>query len=451
MKKLLLALPLFAGAAWAGTTAYSGAQTEPAYKLLLEQMDSKMFSVTPKDFDGGFMNSEAVTEVRSKEKPDSEPLFLLNHTINHSPVSMVPETARFGAANIITTLDINSVKDEELKKILQAFDTGAPFVVNTDISIDGDSNSKITLNSIDHSDKNGNFKADKSVYEINTTMDGLISGNGNLNNIQILNNKNGGEVALNGASLNFDIKRVKAGSTVQSLFGDAKIEFNMDEMNIVEAGRPLASLTGARLEMEQQFSDEDPVVNFGIGAQSVESEELPIKSFDFNTALNGFSVEKMKSHTAFLVRLQNAADPAEVLLSPEGLDMIRSTFTPGTKLALDLKADSTEGDTDGDVSIWFTGNDSDDGYTGMETVGDLAKAIAGTANIELDRSLLALSPMGQMLDDPIAQAYLTITDDKVILKANLDKLVLQLNDQMLPLELMGGEILQMPLEFLTQM
>lgn len=451
MKKLLLALPLFAGAAWAGTTAYSGAQTEPAYKLLLEQMDSELFSVTPKDFDGGFMNSEAVTEVRSKEEPTEEPLFLLNHKINHSPVSMIPETARFGAANIITTRDIDSVKDEELKQILQAFDTGEPFVVNTDISIDGDSNSKITFNAIDHAHPDGNIKADKSVYEINTTMDGHITGKGNLNNIQLLDIKNGGEVSFKGASLNFDINRIDASTTMQSLFGDAKIEFNMDEMNIVERGQPLANLTGARLEMVQQLTEADPEFKFGIGAKKVESAELPLQSFDFNTALSGFSVEKIRSHTAFLVRLQEAADPTQILMSPEGIDMLRSTFTPGTKLAMDVKADSTEGNTDGKLNIWFTGNGTADGYTGMKTVGDLAKAIAGTANIEMDRSLLALSPMGEMLDDPIAQAYLTITDDSVILNADLDKLILKLNDQMLPLELMGGEMLQMPLEFLTQM
>jgi len=31
MRKLLLALPLVAGASWAGTTYYSSSQSEPAY------------------------------------------------------------------------------------------------------------------------------------------------------------------------------------------------------------------------------------------------------------------------------------------------------------------------------------------------------------------------------------------------------------------------------------
>jgi len=111
---------------------------------------------------------------------------------------------------------------------------------------------------------------------------------------------------------------------------------------------------------------------------------------------------------------------------------------------------SSEGDGDAAVDLWFAGNGSDDGYTGMVTTGDLAKSIAGTAVVDIDKSALMNTPLGGMLEHPMAQAYLTVTENKVTLNANLDQLVLKLNEQIIPLELMAGDMLNMPLEALQQ-
>ena len=118
MKNLLLALPLIAGVSWAGTTLYSGAQTQPAYNRLLAQLNnSKILAVKSVEYEAGFTSSTAITEVRLNNSKTDERVYL-QHKISHSPVSMVPENARFGAAKIVTTLMVDKFEDEDTKAFL---------------------------------------------------------------------------------------------------------------------------------------------------------------------------------------------------------------------------------------------------------------------------------------------------------------------------------------------
>jgi len=175
-------------------------------------------------------------------------------------------------------------------------------------------------------------------------------------------------------------------------------------------------------------------------------EAVPLKSFDVDIALTGFSMTEMLANESLYAEMKTASEPEKILFSEESIAILRATFKPDTKMAIELDAVSSEGNGDAAVDLWFTGNGSDDGYTGMATLGDLAKAFAGTADVDIDKAALMLTPLGQMLDHPMAQAYLTITENKVATKANLDKLVLKVNEQVIPLDLMAGEKLKMPLQ-----
>ena len=147
MKKLLLALPLVAGASWAGTTYYSGAQTEAAYTRLLEQINSNdAFVLKSTEYNAGIMESTAITEVRSTEASGEDIQFSLKHQINHSLVSVSPENPRFGAASIITTLLVDDDDSDNLKALLKSFESGEPFVATTQVAVDGATDSEIKIN-----------------------------------------------------------------------------------------------------------------------------------------------------------------------------------------------------------------------------------------------------------------------------------------------------------------
>jgi len=155
MKKLLLALPLVAGAAWAGTTYYSGAQTEAAYNRLLEQLNNssnKNLVLKSTEYNAGTMESTAVTEVRGTTARGKDVHFFLKHQINHSLVSVAPENPRFGAASIITTLKVDESYSDGAKEFMKSFDTGEPFVATTEVSVDGATTSEIKINALDLSE-----------------------------------------------------------------------------------------------------------------------------------------------------------------------------------------------------------------------------------------------------------------------------------------------------------
>jgi len=78
-------------------------------------------------------------------------------------------------------------------------------------------------------------------------------------------------------------------------------------------------------------------------------------------------------------------------------------------------------------------------------------AIAGTSAISVDRALIEETQYSERLDEPFVQHYLSINEDKVTANIALDKLVLKLNKQVIPLQLMAAGPLKMPLTELVKM
>ncbi len=450
MKKLLLALPLVAGASWAGTTYYSGAQTEAAYTRLLEQLNSNnAFVLKSTEYKAGIMESTAITEVRSTEASGQDIQFSLKHQINHSLVSVAPENPRFGAASIITTLLIDENYPDDVKEVLKSFESGEPFVATTEVAVDGATNSEIKINAFNHAENDSEIKTSASVINVITEADGNVSGDGVLKEI-LFSEGSDKKADMSNLTMSFNASKLEGDERKSPYFYDLNFDLKMDESTIVDRGNQVAHIKGVNYSLVQDLSSNEPSANFNVGVDSLEVEALPLKSFDAAVALTGFSVTEMMANEAFIEQFKTTARPEELLFSEKGLEIMRATFKPDTKMAIKLNAVSVDGDGDAAVDLWFTGNGSDDGYTGMVTAGDLAKSYAGTAVIDIDKSALMSTPLGGMLEHPMAQAYLTVTEDKVTLNATLEELILKLNEQIIPLELMAGEMLNMPLEALLQ-
>ncbi len=450
MKKLLLALPLVAGASWAGSTYYSGAQTEAAYNRLLEQINTnKAFVVKSTEYKAGIMESTAITEVRASEANGQDIQFSLKHQINHSLVSVAPENPRFGAASIITTLLIDDNYSDDFKEILKSFDSGEPFVATTEVAVDGATKSEIKINAFDHSQDDAIIKSSASIINVTTATDGNITGDAALDNF-IFSEGDNKQADMSNLDMKFNASKLEGEEKISPYFYDLNFEMNMDETTIVNGGKQVALVKGVSYVLNQDLSSDEPSATFNMGVDSLEVEALPLKSFDAAMALSGFSIKDMMANESFYKEFKSATRPEELLFSEKGIEILRATFKPDTKVAVKLDAVSTEGDGNAVVDLWFAGNGSDDGYTGMVTTGDLAKSIAGTALIDIDRSALMNTPVGQMLEHPMAQIYLSVTEDKVTLNADLDNMILKLNGQAIPLELMAGDILNMPLETLQQ-
>lgn len=447
MKKLLFALPLIAGASWAGTTYYSGAQTEPAYNRLLEQLNNtEIFVLKSAEYKAGFTTSTAITEVRLNDETKPDVLFRLKHEINHSPVSIVPENARFGAANIITTL-ITDGYDNEDQAMLQFFDTGEPFVMDTDVAIDGGTTTKLKVNAFSKRDEELNLSTNGAIINVVTTSAGVVSGDGLISDIEVTDNEHM-NFKMAGNKLNFVYEKI------ENLFFNLKFDMNIEEMIVSDSSmsnQELFRLDNAHYTINQQLSQSSPYIKQTVGIANLTTDLVPLKSLDFNTEIAGFSIDYLLANANAFKNLKTGNDVEAWLQTQEFVTMMRETLVPDTSLSLETNAATTEGNADAAIKLWFAGNGSADGYTGMATTGDLARAIAGTASIKADKSALMSTPLGEMLNDPIAQIYLKITNDTVSVDAKLQELLLTINEQILPIELMAGELLQMPLETLLEL
>ena len=110
MKSLIVALPLIAGATWAGTSYFAGAQSEAGYDQFLSQTNAANFLTFEKEsFEQGLTTSKAVTVVKESSAPDAEVLFRLAHDINHSSVQLNDNSPSVGTATIRTTLVDGSI------------------------------------------------------------------------------------------------------------------------------------------------------------------------------------------------------------------------------------------------------------------------------------------------------------------------------------------------------
>lgn len=448
MKKLLLALPLIAGASWAGTTLYSGSQTQPAYNRLLDQLNSsEIFAVESIEYEAGFTSSTAVTEVRINND-DSNDRIYLQHKINHSPVSMVPENARFGAANIVTTLMIDKLENEDTKAFFKSFDTGEPLIVHTDVAIDGATTSKLTINAFDQYNKDSdmNIKSSGATVNIATTASGAVSGDGVINDT-IFSDKGTQELKVLGNKIKFDFEKIE-----EAIF-NATLDMKLDEILVLDKSvseQPIIQINDAYLEFDQQLTNDKPYFKQSIGVKNVDSEFIPLQSIAFNSEIANFSIDETLANADLFKTLKTGDDFAAWVKTEEFVSLLRATFIPDTSMTMDVSAKTTEGDTDANIKLWFAGNGTADGYTGMVTTGDLARSISGTAKIDADKSALMMTPLGEMLDHPIALIYLKITDETVSLDATLEELLLTVNGQKLPIEFMAGKALQLPLEVLLQ-
>jgi len=664
MKKLLLTLPLVAGISWAGSTYYSGEQAEASYNRMLEQINAlskDVFVLKSTEYQAGIMESTAITEFTTLPAAGREFTVSLKHQINHSLISVDSKNSRFGSASIITTLLLDDNITDEGKAFLTSFESGQPFVITTEVAVDGATTNEIIVNSVEHTKDNSTFKTSGALINLDTSASGSVTADMSTDNL-VFSDSSDEQVNLSDINLTFDMKKLAGeadapnfydlnmettlgeftviqgdesdvnfsdmstkldlqnvgygenvsplyylfhvkelnllaidfdqldyeanlaemkivdsedesgtltnmstifnvgksdtaedssaiyydvnietkvddfnvdsptgdavsmsnllfkvnmgnfgnGETLVAFFhaldtdeveieninlDDVTFEAKMDEMDVAQEGDngvktsdvamqfemnklgtednasslffdlnlgakmgkidvikngvQLALIEGARYVLAQDLSSGEPSAKFSVGVDSLEVPALPLKSFIADLALTGFSMQELIANESFFEELKTASKPEKFLLSEKAAGIMRATFKPDTKLAIKLDATSSEGNGNADADVWFAGNGSDDGYTGMVTVGDLAKSFAGTAVGDIDKPALMLTPLGSMLEHPMAQAYLTITDDKVTLNATLDKLILKLNEQIIPLDLMAGEALNRPLDALV--
>ena len=248
MKKVLFALPLFAGAAWAGSTYLSSTQSRQAYEQLLATLNGReTLRFESESYDSGFSSSSAVTRVLAGTGDEQRLILKLHHAIDHSPVSIGDGESRLSAARIVTTLHREQDEDSEATtaaldpcsenspQFLDGFGDAEPFTATTDISFTGESSNTIVISPYALDIDGGQLAFDGADMRIDITGERL-TGEGTIGAMTIAPPEDNTQIMLSPARFDYDLDAHRA----RSLLGSYGYE--IDEIKVVMDGAPLVTL-----------------------------------------------------------------------------------------------------------------------------------------------------------------------------------------------------------------
>ena len=443
MKKLLLALPFVVGGSWAGVSYFTGTQTQDAYEQLLSQANELGFVVLVNEqYSAGVVNSTAITNVMESAEPDAPVLFRLQHAIQHSPVGLNEGAMRVGAAIITTTLLQDDSIPESMQAFMQGFGTEEPIQLDTDVKFDGAMAHRLLVSSYEHqyddvsvrfggvdyamASSSDALKGEGSTGELVVTSDDTVVrlAAGEIQNELLFNDDS---ISSGGYSITFD-KLTATGPQVPVSLALKKISLgsSLDVQN-------------DKLGMETRYS---------IG--SIDSP-LPISRASLVASTTQMSLEGMKSYYSAASDLANSDASAE-----QSDEQIRALLLaavdiigPGTGMTYELDLGNEGGNANFVATAKVVDSTSEHfpaaGLVSITTLREALNALELDVNLDADAAAIDQTPVAIALGMPEAEQF--IVADGITYKSDISlrNLVVDINGDPLSLEMVLGEMLDMPL------
>jgi len=441
MKKLLAVLPLVAGASWAGTTYYSGAQTRDAYDQFLAQINQvTAFAVENESYTAGFMKSTAITTVKTSDKSDATVMFRLSHVIDHSPIGFTDGSTRVSASNIQTTMAIDPGSDAATK-INELFGDVEPVVLTSTVGFNGKTLNELRTAPLEIVDEDGVFKISESVHEFDLDPDGKLVGSGELSEFSFVSN-DGFNLSTTPIKQAFDLNWVQDGVFT----GSNNLVIDKVSYAVSKSGLAV-DMSDVTYEQFSEMSDGKIGYDLTLAAADVQSP-VNLESVKLTSSLKGINVDSVRQAQEYSNEmLANGPDSVDIsaYMSEIG-NIYKSMITKGASIGYGLGYTNEFGAADSNINLTFKGDDSVTGMDNMATVGDLVNALQASFTVDADAAALESTPLGMLLYNPQASQVLVEENGKYTSNITLDESVVNINGQPLSLALMIPEPLQMPLD-----
>ena len=443
MKKVLLALPLVAGASWAGSTYYAGTQAQPAYEKLLADLNQAatgVFVLEAENYTAGFTESTATTNVMFMHV-DQPVLFQLQHEINHSPVGTDPEGARFSASSITTTLLTDALHNADLQEFFTRFDGGKPFVMYTDVGFSGNVTTDLQLSSLSMEYEDGSINFEGGRYE-GISDSGKIDVNGMLGKIS-LDNGSGRLINIAESSANFDLLRVASGVYA----GDQKITFPDISFTDVALGSTV-TITDTLISSSTEINGDTLDSETNVSVAMIDSP-LPLNSLSWDASVRDLSINGLENYTTTMNRITTYSHENTYDVSNLEIDLMsayKGLFTPGMRFSNTMTFTNDGGDVVGNIRFKFNGDGSASGLDNVVTGADLLQAIVINLDLEADAAAIDLTPAAMFMMHPMAQQYIRNDSGKYTSNISVADLMLSINGEAQPLEMYLGQELYEPLD-----
>ncbi len=442
MRKLLLALPLVAGVSWAGTTYYSGSQTQPAYERLLEQLNQlKPFTVVSEEYNAGFVKSTAITKVMGSSAADAKVLFRLKHVIDHSPVGVDAAGTRVGANSVVTTLLIDTMPQE----VVDGFRGQEPLVLHTRVNLSGNTINELNIASFTLQKDGRVFEFGGGNYQITSEATGRLTGDGLLQALHIKDEKDV-EIDMAPSSLKFDLQMFS-----MSLYtGSYSMDFPSVTVSVPDPG---VDVEIRDIQLSTDSDIKDGLYNAYVALTINElTAPVPINSADWRFEMRNISVaglEKYAQTARTVVSLDTADDPSAVRSSLK--DALKVLITPGVGLTNNLSVTNEGGTIALNAALDFKGDGAPGGTDNLQTVRDLVQALTARVQLDADVDAINMTPLAMLMGHPLASQYIVDDGVKYTSDIKVADLILDANGDPQSLEMMLGGMLDMPLDFLDAM
>ena len=451
MKKLLLALPVaagVAGASWAGTTAWVGAESRDAYEALVRDLRAYAMGleVVNAGYESGFLRSVATTEFRPAGKPEAEPLLRLRHVIEHSPVAL-GEAPRLGAARAVTTLD-RSAFSEALRALLAGFGEADPVRLVTTVGLGGESVHELALAPYEHEIDGTRVASREGVWDVTVDEALRMVGTGRFGGLDVESAE--GSLSVGAWEDRFDYR-------LQADGGWPEGRYEASLASVVQRVPALGTeLAFEDVDVEATSSVEGERAGSAVRVD-VARVDAPIEvdRMSLSFALEGLDAGAYERYAGlvyaspFLATSEAelaAMAPDAVLAEAEAVfGALLETVVPGTGLDLALTLGNAGGAAEASLSLGFAGDGSPSGRGSIRTVGDLLGALEASASVGADDAALALTPAAMLLDPAALAPWVERDGGRWTSEARLADLVLDVNGNELPLAMMLGEALDAPL------
>ena len=440
MKKLLIALPLVAGAAVAGTSHYAGTQTENEYEQLLKQLNSILpFEFVNETYESGLGNSTAITKVMSDGDADAELLFRLHHDIHHASVRMNDDGLKLGTVTIETTLqDMDKLPAD----VLAALTDDKVFELKTDVRFDGQMTNALMVSGMELTDKG------ETVSWSGITMDAVTEGNsttgsGSMGSINYSNPSVGGTVSVEDSQFAIDVQN--QGDSIFTGSGD--VTFN--NISVMNPATMVEPVTVESIVFDSSTDRDGDAIN-GLSSFNINgiAAPLPLKNASLNVEVDGILMEGLKQYNSLFEAI--ATGSQAVMLDEElrtkFIGAVRAMVEPGTGLKLALVLDNDEGDAGADMRIGVKEASADgmsaDALDNIFTGRDLLNVLAVNGELDADTAALEQTPIMMMLG--AAGEFLSVSDESITSSVELKGTTLVVNGLELPLDTMAGGMLDVP-------
>ncbi len=449
MKKLLLAIPLVAGASWVGASYYTGTQTQSAYDQLLVQLNElKPFTLINEDYSAGLSNSTAITQVMDSNGANAKLLFRLHHAINHSPIGINDNGMRVGAATIKTTVVRDDSIPQEIIAFMESFDNAEPVQINTEVAFDGSTNNQLLISPYEHNYDDVKVRFDGVDYNARVNGD-LIVGSGSIGEF-LLTHTDGMQFKLSTGSIDTDLKRISQAVYAGSYdIAFDKLSVSAPEMPFDVGLQSIAATSNTDLDSGKL----DSQVAFSIG--NIDSP-LPVTSTSLDARVFGLELSGLKAaleqlSQISLVDQMIGSDPA-VLASV--MDAYSSMVSSGSGLDYGVKLSTADGDATATFGIRVIDETSPNfpagGLASVSTLRDVLNVVKVELHAQADAAVVDQSPLAMFMMSPEAQQF--VVSDGVTYQSDimLSDLIVDINGNPMALELMIGELLDMPIESLME-